>query len=105
MAEDVRQRAAGAEQLDLAYVICIGDDGELEGRLQRGVGVADQRGERRGERAVLDADGLRDAFLRADMAALIGDGGQLVITVGLGRGVEGEGEREIGRAGGEVKMV
>ena len=43
--------------------------------------------------------------MSADMAAFIGDGGQLVVAVSLGRGVEGEGERKVGRAGGEVKVI
>ena len=105
LVEHARQRAASAEQLDPADIVRVGEDGELEVRFQRRIGVAQQRGERGRERAVLNTHSLRHALLRADMAAFVSDGSQLVITIGQGRGVEGESQWEVGCPGGEVEVV
>ena len=105
MIADGAERAAGAEQFDLCDVVRVGDDRELEGCSDHGVGAAVQSGEGGAERAVLDANSLRDPLLRADVAALVGHRRQLVIAVGLVGGVEGEREREVGQAGGDVEMV
>ena len=61
--------------------------------------------ERGGKRTVLNANILGEAGLRAHAAAFVCHHSQFVEAIGLSRGVEGEGEREISGPGRYVKMV
>ena len=61
--------------------------------------------ERGREGGVLNLHGARDAGLRADAGALVGDGGQLMEAVGEAGGVEHEADRQRGGARADVKMI
>ena len=98
-------RTAGAEQFDASDSVRVCRDEELQCRFQRRVRVAQQAGERGGERRVLDADGLRHTFLDADVAAFVGDSGQFVVTVGVGRGVERDRQIPVCQPSCDIKMI
>ena len=105
MAGDDIKLAAGAEEADGGDVVGVGGNLEVVGALDGGSAAYIQRRQSGSQRGVLDADGQGGAGLGADVAAFIGDGGELVVTIRQGGGVQGETQSEVGGAGGEVELV
>src|SRR5436309_4310541 len=99
--------AAGAEEADGGDPALrdVGVNQKVVGALDGGSGAYIQRRQSGSQRGVLDADGQGGPGLGADVAAFIGHGGELVVTIRQGGGVQGESQSEVGGAGGEVELV
>ena len=74
LSRDNSQRPARAEQFDLADVIGIRDDRELERGCQADDRGSARRGKGGAQGSVLDHNVLRESFLGANMAAFAHDG-------------------------------